>query len=85
MLRPDRVTIATDNFIRKTLPRGDSYVDCDSTSNFFEILLSAYLDSTTMTPIYFILSPGANPVVAVEDLARNQKMDLKHLHKISLG
>jgi dynein heavy chain len=55
-----------DNFIRKSLPKGDDYVDCDSTSNFLDILTSAYLDSTTMTPIYFILSPGANPVTTVE-------------------
>jgi len=38
-----------------------------------------------MTPIYFILSPGANPVVAVEELAKSQAVDLKHVHKISLG
>jgi dynein heavy chain len=48
-------------------------------------LLSAYLDSTTTTPIYFILSPGANPVITVEELAKNQGVDLKHVHKISLG
>jgi dynein heavy chain len=85
VLRPDRITTAFDNFMRKTLPKGDEYVDCDSTSNFFQILHSAYLDSTTMTPIYFILSPGANPVVAVEELAKSQAVDLKHVHKISLG
>jgi len=85
VMRPDRITTAMDNFIRKTLPKGDDYVDCDSTSNFDQILTSAYLDSTTTTPIYFILSPGANPVVAVEELARSQGVDLKHVHKISLG
>jgi len=85
VMRPDRITTAMDNFIRKTLPKGDDYVDCDSTSNFDQILTSAYLDSTTTTPIYFILSPGANPVVAVEELARTQGVDLKHVHKISLG
>ena len=84
-MRPDRITTAVDNFIRKTLPKGDEYVDCDSTSNFDQILLSSYLDSTTQTPIYFILSPGANPVVAVESLATSQGVDLKHVHKISLG
>jgi dynein heavy chain len=35
VMRPDRITTAMDNFIRKTLPKGDDYVDCDSTSNFF--------------------------------------------------
>lgn len=35
VLRPDRITTALDNFVRKTLPNGDDYVDCDSTSSFF--------------------------------------------------
>jgi len=33
VLRPDRVTTALDNFVRKTLPVGDEYVDCDATSS----------------------------------------------------
>lgn len=65
-LRPDRITSALDNFIRKTLPNGNSFVDCDSTSSFFQVLHSAYTDSTPTTPIFFILSPGANPVKDVE-------------------
>ena len=32
-LRPDRITTALFNFIAKTLPFGQSFVDCDSTSN----------------------------------------------------
>ena len=75
VLRPDRVTVALDNFLRKTLPNGDNYVDCDSTSSFFQVLTSAYNDSTTTTPIYFILSPGANPVAFVEQLARKAGID----------
>jgi len=34
-LRPDRITTSLDNFIRKTLPCGDDFVDCDSVSSFF--------------------------------------------------
>ena len=34
-LRPDRITFALDNFIRKTLPNGDAFVDCDSASSPF--------------------------------------------------
>jgi dynein heavy chain len=49
-------------------------------------LHSAYLDSTPATPIYFILSPGANPVKEVENLARKNGMDPnKMLHSIALG
>jgi len=86
VLRPDRITTALDNFVRRTLPNGDDYVDCDSTSSFFQVLTSCYLDSTPTTPIYFILSPGANPVKDVEDLARKQGIDpAKMLHTIALG
>jgi dynein heavy chain len=70
VLRPDRVTTALDNFVRKTLPNGDDYVDCDATSSAIEILFSCFSDSTPVTPIYFILSPGANPVSDVEFMAR---------------
>jgi dynein heavy chain len=70
VLRPDRVTTALDNFVRKTLPSGDDYVDCDATSSAVEVLAQSYMDSTPMTPIYFILSPGANPVADVEWLGR---------------
>jgi len=86
VLRPDRVTTALENFVRKTLPKGDDFVDCDSTSSFFQVLTSSYLDSTPMTPIYFILSPGSNPVKDVEQLARKNGIDpSKMLHTIALG
>jgi len=39
-----------------------------------------------MTPIYFILSPGSNPVRDVEDLARSIGLDPKKmLHVVALG
>ena len=86
VLRPDRITTALDNFVRRTLPAGDDFVDCDSTSSFFQVLTSSYNDSTPTTPIYFILSPGANPVKDVELLARKQGIDpVKQLHTIALG
>jgi len=85
-LRPDRTTTALDNFIRKVMPNGDQFVDCDSTSNSKQILESAYGDSSTTTPIYFILSPGVNPVEDVEFLARSKGFDTKKmLHTIALG
>jgi len=85
-LRPDRITSALDNFIRKTLPNGDNYVDCDSTSSFYNVLSSAHKDSTTTTPIFFILSPGANPIVDVQKLAKANGIDPnKYLHAVALG
>ena len=86
VLRPDRITTALDNFVRRTLPKGSDYVDCDSTSSFAQVLASAYLESAPTTPIYFILSPGADPVKDVEALARAQGIDpAKMLHTIALG
>lgn len=39
-----------------------------------------------MTPIYFILSPGANPVQEVEILGRSQGVDIgKKFHQVALG
>ncbi|CAM9112055.1 unnamed protein product, partial [Sphacelaria rigidula] len=35
-LRPDRMNVALANFIRGSLPEGNSYVDCDSTLNSFQ-------------------------------------------------
>ena len=85
-LRPDRITVALDNFIRKVMPNGNEFVDCDSTSNSKQILESAFKDSTTTTPIYFILSPGVNPVEDVEYIAKQMGFDVKKmLHTIALG
>jgi dynein heavy chain len=85
-LRPDRITTALANYIRKVLPYGSEFVDCDSTSNSKQVLESAYKDSSTTTPIYFILSPGVNPVEDVEYMARQLGFDAKKmLHTIALG
>lgn len=78
-LRPDRITVAMESFIRRTLPRGDDFVSCDSTSSFNQIFADAYSDSTTTTPIYFILSPGSNPVRDVEALAQKLGLDPKKM------
>ena len=58
----------------------------DSSLNFEQILLSSLNNSTTTTPIFFILSPGANPVKDVEACAKRLNVDLsKALHTIALG
>ena len=50
------------------------------------MLHQAFGDSGPTVPIYFILSPGANPVKDVEQLARMNGHDPnKMLHPISLG
>jgi dynein heavy chain len=85
-LRPDRVTVALSHFITKTLPHGKKFVECDATSSAEEVLFSSYADSTPATPIYFILSPGANPIKNVQALAIHHGFDpAKQLAQVALG
>lgn len=85
-LRPDRMMSALTNFIRSTLPGGDSYIECDSTLNSLEILDSCLADSTPRTPIYFILSPGANVVADLDvKAAENGLQKGVSYHNVSMG
>jgi len=74
-LRPDRMVASLSRFIRNTLPGGGAYVDCDNSLNAVEILRQSLADSTPMTPIYFILSPGANVVGDLDVLARENSLE----------
>eukprot|EP00611_Tribonema_gayanum_P021674 TRINITY_DN4214_c0_g1_i1.p1 TRINITY_DN4214_c0_g1~~TRINITY_DN4214_c0_g1_i1.p1 ORF type:complete len:1693 (-),score=702.71 TRINITY_DN4214_c0_g1_i1:70-5124(-) len=85
-LRPDRMTSSLSNFIRGVLPNGNSYADCDSTLNSFQILDESFADSTTTTPIYFILSPGANVVGDLDRLADKYGfVKNESYHNVSMG
>ncbi|KAL7445854.1 hypothetical protein ACHAXM_010428 [Skeletonema potamos] len=85
-LRPDRMASALTNFIRNTLPDGRSYIECDSTLNSLEILESCLADSTPTTPIYFILSPGANVVADLDKKATENGLHKGvSYHNVSMG
>merc|ERR1719321_1718992 len=66
--RPTAAALA--DWIRNTMPAGRDYMDCDGSSAFYEILSTTFEDSTNTTPIFFILSPGADPVKEVEKLGK---------------
>merc|ERR1719242_1265062 len=74
-MRPDRVTTALNNFIRNTLPKGGDFVDCDAALSSIGVLELAFQDSSSITPIFFILSPGANQG---QDVVANAKLDMAH-------
>jgi len=69
-LRPDRMCGALADWIRGALPNGRDYMDCDGSSSFQTILKSSFEDTTSTTPIFFILSPGADPVKEVEAMGK---------------
>ncbi len=85
-LRPDRMKSTLSQFVRTTLPNGNAYVDCDLASNSFQILEDCFQDSTTTTHIYFILSPGANVVGDLDQLAeKNGLVKNVSYHNVSMG
>merc|ERR1712118_204484 len=86
-LRPDRMTSALATWIRDALPDGRSYVDCDSGLSFGAILESAFEDASNVTPIFFVLSPGADPVKEVEAMGKKlvQLQANVNYHNVAMG
>jgi len=70
VLRPDRISIALSEFISKILPNGKDFFDIGGT--FADILDSAIGDAQAKNPIFFILSPGSDPVKEVEKIGKKQ-------------
>jgi len=87
-LRPDRMTTALTKFFTKALPNGTAFTECDSSLGALGILQAAFKDTSPVVPLYFILSPGANPIKDVEELCKTQNppINLKtSFHLVSLG
>uniref|UniRef100_H3HCG5 AAA+ ATPase domain-containing protein n=1 Tax=Phytophthora ramorum TaxID=164328 RepID=H3HCG5_PHYRM len=85
-LRPDRMTVAVNEFVRQVLPNGSNYCDCDSALNTLQVMDNSYLDSTPTTPLYFILSPGADVVAGVDKLSIKYGFERGvSYHNVSMG
>merc|ERR1711968_134715 len=87
-LRPDRMTVAVSNFMRKSLPSGDDFVDCDGTLNSTQVLARSLEDSSPITPIYFILSPGVDVVGDLDKMAADPQYNMikgATYHNVSMG
>jgi len=83
------MAMALSNWIRHAMPNGtgSEYMDCDASLSFYEVLYSAHEDSTSATPFFFILSPGADPVKEVEALGRKliQLQANVNYHNVAMG
>lgn len=79
-LRPDRMTYAASCFVEEVM--GRKYVQTRSIS-----FADSFKESTASTPIFFILSPGVDPLVDVEKLGRYMGVcaDNDNFHNVSLG
>ena len=79
-LRPDRMLYALTLFVEEKL--GNKYV-----VNRAVEFARSYEETTPSTPVFFILSPGVDPLKDVEKVGRTLgfTMDNKNFHNISLG
>lgn len=79
-LRPDRMIYAVMAFIEEKL--GAKYVE-NKTVEFSK----SYEETSPSTPIFFILSPGVNPLKDVENLGEKLGFtaDKQNFHNVSLG
>ncbi|NXP52612.1 DYH17 protein, partial [Heliornis fulica] len=79
-LRPDRMTYAIRNFVEEKM--GSKFVERRSIE-----LSQVYKESSPSIPLFFILSPGADPLKDVEALGRKLgfTIDNGRIHNVSLG
>lgn len=79
-LRPDRMSYAISNFVGSIM--GQKYCD-----NARVPLSTSFEESNSSTPIFFILSPGVDPVKEVEALGRQLGVteDDGNFYNVSLG
>jgi dynein heavy chain len=85
-LRPDRMTVAIGNFVRNVLPAGEMFADCDLSLNSVQVLADCLKDSNPTTPLYFILSPGADVVADLDKMALEYgQVAGTSYHNISMG
>ncbi|XP_024875279.1 dynein beta chain, ciliary [Temnothorax curvispinosus] len=79
-LRPDRMTYAIAAFIEEKL--GARYIEARTVE-----FAKSFEETSPSTPIFFILSPGVNPLKDVEDLGRRLGFmsDNQNFHNVSLG
>lgn len=62
-LRPDRLTAALEQFVSDSIGRffvSDQAVD----------ISISFMNSSPTTPLFFILSPGVDPIKSIEELGR---------------
>ena len=79
-MRPDRMLYALNLFVEEKL--GRKYVE-----NRAVEFSKSYEETTPSTPVFFILSPGVDPMQEVERLGKTLgfTIDNKNFHNISLG
>lgn len=79
-LRPDRMIYAASCFVSETM--GEQYIGVKTIT-----FVDSFGESCASTPLFFILSPGVDPLQDVEKLGKSMciSADYGNFHNISLG
>ena len=78
VIRQEKLIIAVKKYVKNTL--GPVFIESPPFN-----LKAAFDDSTATTPLIFILSPGADPMTALLNLAKEKEMDGPRFKILSLG
>jgi len=78
VLRGEKLILAVKKYVKDTL--GPIFIESPPFN-----LKAAFEDSTATTPLIFILSPGADPMTALLNLAKEREMDGPRFKILSLG
>lgn len=84
-MRQDRMTTALNAYVERSLPDGKNFTECDGGKSFMDVLAMSLEDSTTVNPVFFILSPGADPVAFLDILAKQRGMYEDRMSRVALG
>lgn len=77
-LRLEKLILAVKKYVKETL--GPVFIESPPFN-----LKAAFEDSSATTPLIFILSPGADPMTALLNLAKEREMDGPRFKILSLG
>mmetsp|Transcript_17270 Transcript_17270/g.33650 ORF Transcript_17270/g.33650 Transcript_17270/m.33650 type:complete len:4514 (+) Transcript_17270:154-13695(+) len=84
-LRQDRMTTAMKTYVENALPNGKNFTECDASKSFLDVLSLSLDDMTTVNPMFFILSPGADPILTLEIMAKKLSYYEGKFHRVALG
>jgi len=84
-IRGDRLTACMNIYAEIAIPDGKEFTRCDAGVSFSDLLRKSLADMNNVTPIFFILSPGADPVVNLQDIGTKAGYFPNKWHRVALG
>jgi len=84
-MRQDRMTTAMLQYVEQVIPNGKNYTECDGGKSFLDVLSMSLEDSSPVTPVFFILSSGADPIGTLEGIFQSGELTEEKFQRVALG